>query len=239
MVATGGGLAAPKVSENPTRVKAHTPGMRPVRPPPGQRKGAKMTAKIAGKLAAEGLWTTIKRLRDQWVLIVFAVTALFWARDFYEQFVHLPGRVQTQSQVIEVLRKEIAALDSVDERRRIDRSPVLSFPGRQHGIDDGVLGAPVTVRLNPVHWDRDDCRTADLAAFMVDSTNRWYSVATDLVRLPQLTGEEQVAFGVMVHPRMTVGRAEFLVQITQDCGSHLQVDSSPRLHFRVRAADPG
>ncbi len=196
-----------------------------------------MTAKIAGKLAAEGLWTTLKRLRDQWVLIVFAVTALFWARDFYEQFVDLPGRVEAQSRAIEVLRQELAQAEGLDGVRRVDRSPVLSFPGRQHGIDDGVLGAPVTVRLDPVHWDRNDCRTADLAAFMVDSANRWYSVATDLVRLPQLTGEEQLAFGVMVHPRMTVGRAEFLVQITQDCGSHLQVDSSPRLHFRVRAAD--
>ncbi len=198
-----------------------------------------MTAKTAGRLAAEGLWTTLKRLRDQWVLVVFAATALLWARDFYEQFVDLPMRIQAQAEAIDALRQEIAEVGAgnEDSARRVDRSPVLSFPGRQHGIDDGVLGAPVTVRLNPFHWGRDDCRTADLAAFMVDSTDRWYSVATDLVRLPQLTGEEQVAFGVVVHPRMTVGRAEFLVQITQDCGSHLQVDSSPRLHFRVRAAD--
>lgn len=192
-----------------------------------------MTAKRAGRIAAEGVWATLRRLRDQWVLLVFAVTALFWARDFYEQYMELPSHVATQGERIIQLQNEIARLEGRVATRAADRSPVLAFPGMQHGIDDGEVGEPVTARLNPVQWLRADCQTDELAAFMIDSGDQWYSVETDLVRLPQLSGVQQLAFGVKVHPRMTVGRAQFLIQITQDCGSHLQVDSSPLLHFRV------
>lgn len=198
-----------------------------------------MTAKRAGQLAAEGVWATLRRLRDQWVLLVFLITASFWARDFYEQFVDLPSRVSAQDELIVQLQAEIARLDTQLITRAADRSPVLAFPGLGHGIDDGQSGQPVTARLDPVQWLRSDCRTSDLAAFMIDSRDQWYSVETDLVRLPQLSGVQQLAFGVTVHPRMTAGRAQFLIQITQDCGSHLQVDSSPRLHFRVLETGSG
>jgi hypothetical protein len=197
-----------------------------------------MTAIRVGKLAAEGVWVTLKRLRDQWVLLVFLITASFWARDFYEQFVDLPSHVAAQDELIVQLQAEIKRLDKRVVARVADRSPVLAFPGLRHGIDDGESGEPVTARLDPVQWLRSDCRTSDLAAFMIDSHDQWYSVETDLVRLPQLSGVQQLAFGVTVHPRMTAGRAQFLIQITQDCGSHLQVDSSPRLHFRVLETGP-
>src|SRR5699024_6181482 len=61
--------------------------------PQGEERGAMMTARKAGELAAEGVWVTLRRLRDQWVLLVFAASVLFWARDVYDRFVDLPDRV--------------------------------------------------------------------------------------------------------------------------------------------------
>jgi hypothetical protein len=68
---------------------------------------------------------------------------------------------------------------------------------------------------------------------MIDAGGNWYSVETDLGRIPTFPGPQELAFGAEIHPRMAEGRAQFLIQVVQDCGDHLQVDSSPRLHFRV------
>ncbi len=112
-------------------------------------------------------------------------------------------------------------------------SEALAFPGERHAIDDGRPGALVTVVLAPVVRVRADCRNSDFAAFMIDAGGRWYSVETDLERVPQIEDSQELAFGARVHPRMRAGRAQFLVEVTQDCGAGRQVDSSPRLHFRV------
>ena len=189
-----------------------------------------MTARKAGELAAEGVWVTLRRLRDQWVLLVFAASVLFWARDVYDRFVELPARVAELGVAIGELRSGIERLEA---GRTVDRSPALVFSGTEQVIEDGRPGAVVTVSLGPVQRVRTGCRNSDLAAFMIDANGKWYSVETDLVRVPQIEGSQKLAFGVTVHPRMAVGRAEFLVQMTQDCGMHRQVDSSPRLHFRV------
>lgn len=192
-----------------------------------------MTARKAGVLAAEGVWSTLRRLRDQWVLLVFAASVLFWARDVYDQFVDLPARVAELGTAIGDLRSDIARLEAGQDSRTVDRSPALAFPGGRHAIEDGRPGDRVTVRLAPVERVRGGCRNSDLAAFMIDAGGRWHSVETDLARAPQIEGSQELAFRVMVHPRMAVGRAEFLVQVAQDCGQHRQVDGSPRLHFRV------
>lgn len=192
-----------------------------------------MTARKAGELAAEGVWDTLRRLRDQWVLLVFAASVLFWARDMYDRFVDLPDRVAALGQAVGELRAGMAQLDTGQASGTVDRSPALAFPGIEHAIEDGRPGALVTVRLGPVVRVRGDCRNSELSAFMIDAEGSWYSVETDLARVPQIEGSQKLAFGVKVHPRMAVGRAEFLVQMTQDCGMHRQVDASPRLPFRV------
>ena len=184
-------------------------------------------------MAVEGVWGSLGRLRDRWVLVVFATSALFWARDVYERFVDLPARVAELGRTLDELRTDSARSDAGQNRPAVDRSAALAFPGLEHAIEDGRPGDLVTVVLAPVMRVREECRNSELAAFMIDAKGTWYSAETDLARVPQIDGSQELAFGVRVHPRMDVGRAQFLVEVTQDCGSHSQVDSSPRLHFRV------
>jgi hypothetical protein len=44
-----------------------------------------MTAEHAGKTAAQGIWATLRAVKEQWVLVVFVAGALFWARDRWEE----------------------------------------------------------------------------------------------------------------------------------------------------------
>ena len=192
-----------------------------------------MTARKAGEIAVEGVWGTLGRWRDRWILLVFAASALFWARDVYERFADLPARVSELGRALDELRIDSARADADQSRPDSDLSSALTFPGRRHAIEDGRPGDLVTVALAPVVRVREECRNSDLAAFMIDADGRWYSVETDLARVPQIEGAEELAFGVKIHPGMDVGRAQFLVEVAQDCGSHRQVDTSPRLHFRV------
>ncbi len=192
-----------------------------------------MTARKAGEIAAEGVWGTLGRLRDRWVLLVFATSALFWARDVYERFVDLPARVAELGRALDDLRTDSARSDAGQIRPDVARSAALAFPGLQHAIEDGRPGDFVTVVLAPVVRHREECRNSELAAFMIDADGTWYSVETDLARVPQIEGSQELAFGVKIHRRMEVGRAQFHVEVTQDCGAQRRVDSSPRLHFRV------
>jgi hypothetical protein len=192
-----------------------------------------MTAKRAGEATVEGVFGSLGRLRDRWVLVVFAASALFWARDVYERFVDLPVRVAELGTALDELRTDGTRSEAERIRPDADRAEALAFPGLRHAIEDGRPGDLVTVVFAPVTRIREECRNSDFAAFMVDADGRWYSVETDLVRVPQIEGSQELAFGVKVHRRMDVGRAQFLVEVTQDCGAYSQVDSSPRLHFRV------
>ncbi len=200
-----------------------------------------MTAKSAGKLAANGFFLGLKTLRDHWVLLGFLATVMYGARDIYEEFSVLPERVHALHEAVLELRGEIAVLDAHVAGSAIERAPALVFPGTKHRIGDGKPGWSVAVRFEPVVPVRSDCRAGELAAYMIDATGMWYAVETDLGRVPHLDGPQELAFGVRIHPRMAVGRAQFLIQVTQDCGTHLQVDRSPRLPFRVlghRTASP-
>jgi hypothetical protein len=184
-------------------------------------------------MTAEGAFGTLGKLRDRWVLLVFAASALFWARDVYDRFVDLPARVAELGRRLDELRSDPARPATGQARPDVGRSAALAFPGERHAIEDGRPGDLVTVVFAPVERVREDCRNSDLAAFMIDADGKWYSVETDLVRVPRIEKSQGLAFVAKVHPRMDEGRAQFLVEVTQDCGAYSQVDSSPRLHFRV------
>ena len=192
-----------------------------------------MTAKRTGLFSLAGFWRSVRRVRDQWVVLVFLATALFWTRDVFEQFIDLPAQVAELHSTIEHLRADVTRLDKRIAVTAQNRSAALVFPGTGHGVEDGALGTFVTVRLQPAKRVRDDCRTTGLAAYMIDASGRWFMVDTSLGHVPQISSTQDLAFAARIHPRMTPGRAQFLVQVTLDCGSHRQVDSSPRLHFRV------
>lgn len=192
-----------------------------------------MAADDMGSRSFSGAWGTLKQIRDLFVLIAFMAMVLFWGRDIWEQHADLPTRVAAQSAEIDDMRDEVAVLMDPETKKAVIGAPGLRIPDGRHRIENGRPGEIVTVLLDPVHWDRDDCVSQELRAFMVDHFGRWHSVETGLLRLPSLSGTGALAFGVRIHPRMAVGRAEFLVEVVQQCGMHRQVHATPRLSFQV------
>jgi len=195
-----------------------------------------MTAKMAGRVAVEGVWATLGKLKEQWMLLTFLVGTLLWAVDTYGEFAKLPELVRQQTAGLTRLEATVTRLQA-DMKRCLseDHSPVLAFPGAKHGIDDGVPGAWTVLHWQPVRRLRDDCVPGAIDAWMVDQSGQWYSVETELAPMPAFEGDTDLAFGVRIHPQMVPGRAQVLVQITCDCGSNRQLEIAPRLQFRVLA----
>jgi hypothetical protein len=196
-----------------------------------------MTAEMAGRTAVNGTWDTLRRLKEQWVLVAFLAGAVFWVRDVYEEFVDLPEMVRMQTEGLAALEMTVVKLEAeLVKRLDGDRSPVLGFPGTRHSIEDGVPGAWVILRWHPVRRLRTDCTPVSIDAFMVDETGRWYSVQTSMKPMPFLEGDVDLAFGLQIPSGMVHGRARAGVQVTSDCGSHLQVEMTPWQSFRVLGA---
>lgn len=196
-----------------------------------------MAANNAGKYAVGSFFVTLKRLREYWVLIAFLATSLYWARDVYDEFLFLPRRIDALDAAVQELARDMPRTTMLVAAPADDHRRILSFPGLGHRIGDGRPGGRIAVRLNPVLTHRVDCRPGTVAAWMIDTAGRWYSVTTDLVGWPLMDGPQELAFGVEVHPRMAVGRASFLLQIFHLCGDSLKVESAPHLHFRVLPED--
>ena len=68
---------------------------------------------------------------------------------------------------------------------------------------------------------------------MLDNDGNWFSVPTDLEVLPDFEGTLDLSFAARIHPRMRPGRAQFVGQIDQDCGTWRRIDKTPLLQFRV------
>lgn len=191
-----------------------------------------MTAEKAGKAAIEGLWDTIRRLRDQWVLLAFMLGALMWLRDIYDEFVPLPAIVAAQTDELTAMAESVARLEQ-EWGQRDRQAPVLEFPGTRHSIEDARPGEWAAARLAPTRPLRKDCRTVGIDVWLIDARGRWFAVETSLGKMPRLDAETDFAFGVRVHPDAAPGRAQVLVELTHDCGTHRQVQAAPRLHLRV------
>jgi hypothetical protein len=170
------------------------------------------------------------------MLLMFFAGALIWTRDTYDEFAKLPALVRQQMNGLAQLEVTVTRLEAEVKRRFTqDHSPVLGFPGADHGIDDGAPGAWTLLRWRPVRRLRDDCVPSGINAWMVDRNGQWFSVETALAPMPALEGEADLAFGVRIHPQMEGGRARALTQITFDCGTHRQMETAPWLQFRVLA----
>ena len=193
-----------------------------------------MTAEMAGKAAAEGVWATLRRLKEQWVLLTFFAGALIWARETWDEFAALPALVREQGGGLALVETRLDRLETaVAGRPAPDRSPVLGFPGNRHAIADGSPGAWTVLSWRPVEGLRGDCVATGLDAWMVDAAGAWFAVETALAPMPLVEGRTELAFRVRVHPRMVPGRARAQVQVTFDCGTHRQVEAAPWLQFRV------
>lgn len=193
-----------------------------------------MTAEMAGKAAIEGMWSTLRRLRDQWLLLAFFAGGVFWLRDTYAEFAQLPSLVREQQGALVAVEATVSRLEAEMKRRLVgDRSPILAFPGTRHAIGDGRAGAWTVLAWRPLRTLREDCLPVQMDVWMVDNSERWFSAPTTLVPMPALAGEADFAFGVRIPAEMAPGRARALTQVTFDCGTHRQVERAPWLHFRV------
>lgn len=192
-----------------------------------------MTAETAGKAAVEGVGTTLRRLRDQWLVLAFFAGTLFWARDTWDEFAALPALMREQVAGLAAVERRLGRIETAVAHPRPDRSPVLGLPGGGHAIGDAAPGAWTMLRWRPVEGLRGDCVAEALDAWMVDAAGAWFTVETSLAPMPVLEGEADFAFRVRVHPRMAPGRAWALVHVVFDCGTHRQVETAPRLQFRV------
>lgn len=193
-----------------------------------------MTAELAGRAAVEGVFATVRRLKEQWVTLVFLAGALFWARDTYDEFAKLPMLVRQQMEGLGALKTTVTRLEAeVVKRLQAGDGPAFAFPGNRDSVADGRPGTWTVLHLRPVTRLRADCVPGRLDAFMVDAEGRWFSVETALAPMPALEGKADVAFNVRIPPPMAPGRAKAQVQVTSRCGAERQVDTSPWLPFRV------
>lgn len=190
-----------------------------------------MTARKAGELAADGVFGTLRRLRDQWVLLVFAASVLFWARDVYEEFVDLPARVAALSGEVGELRSGVERLVAGQVAAAAKGAPARDLPGTKHAIEHGRPGEVVMVSVVPAPWEQGNCAIG-ITAVMIDAGGKWYQAEARLVERPEDEVLKELAFGVKIHPRMDVGRAELLVQLARKCGPDRQ-ETSLRLPFHV------
>jgi len=193
-----------------------------------------MTAEAAGKVAVDSVWGTLRRLKEQWVMLVFLTGALLWVRDTYGQFANLPELVRRQMDGFAALETTVTRLEAELVRRLdMEQGPVFAFPGSRHSVDDRVPGAWTVLRWSPVQRRREDCVPTRVDAYMVDRSGQWFSVGTALAPMPSVEGETELAFGVQIDSRMSRGRVRVGLQITSDCGARRQVQLTPWLQFRV------
>ena len=197
-----------------------------------------MTAeKTAGMKQIETVWGPLRTLRDQWFLLVFMAGALFWLRDTYDEFAALPATVAAQRAELAALANGVAKLERSLDRQEARRfQPAFRLGDDGHVVEDGRPGEWTTVRLAQVAPTRTDCRAYAIDAWLIDNAGRWFSAPTSLTLAPGLTGETELAFDVRIGPEVAPGRAQMVVQFTHDCGTHHQVQTVPRLPFRIGAS---
>ena len=192
-----------------------------------------MTSETAGK-ATGGAWAALRALREQWLLLVFVTGSLLWLRDTYERFEQLPATLAEHGARLTSLQDEVAGLQAAIARDVARRTgAVVSVPGSRHAIEDARAGEWTVARLVPTRPLRGDCRTVGVDAWMIDGEGRWFSAETAVASIPKLTEETDLSFQVRVPAEAALGRAQVLVQLTHDCGTHFQVQTAPRLPFRV------
>ena len=194
-----------------------------------------MTADDAGKTAAQGIWATLRTLKEQWVLIVFVTGALFWARDTWEELSGLPATVAAMSAETGALARRIETVEAALAGRPGGQGGqiLLSFPGGRHRASDARPGGWSEVRLDPVRPAEGDCAPVSVDAYVVDAGGRWFQARATVEAPPALEGEGELAFAVEVPAGVSPGRAEIALRFVHDCGGAIAVAAAPRLPFRV------
>lgn len=184
-------------------------------------------------------WGWIRWIREQWLMLLFLGGALVGISDAVEAWRTVPADLAALKRAVTEVAagiSRIEAADAGDTASAASPGAAVAFPGDRHRIEDGAAGAWTVVRLRPARALRSDCRPGRVDVWIVDAGGRWFTADTRLGRVPRLTGDTDLAFGVRIPGDAAPGRAEARVQLTHTCGGHLQVQVAPWLPFRVRGA---
>ena len=193
-----------------------------------------MTSETAGKAAIGSVWATLRTLRDQWLLLIFVTGSLLWLRDTYDRFEQVPATLAEHGVRLAALQDDVAGLQAAFAEDSAARTgAVVAFPGNRHAIEDARAGDWTVAHFVPTRPLRADCRTVGVDAWMIDGEGQWFSADAGVASIPKLTDETDLSFRVRVPAEAAPGRAQVLVQLTHDCGTHFQVQTAPRLPFRV------
>jgi hypothetical protein len=82
---------------------------------------------------AAGMLATLRKLRDQWLLIAALVSALFWVRDLVETHRRLPEQVAGHAATLATLDRRLGAVEAVHAtcgRGADSRTPLLALSVR-------------------------------------------------------------------------------------------------------------
>lgn len=193
-----------------------------------------MTAECTGKTPAEGIWKTLKLLRDRWFVLAFAASALFWARDTYQSLIVLPERVAAVEAAVGQAEIGIAALDArLRAELGWDRSPAIRFGDSGGFAGSGAAGTWIAVAFPEAEASRGSCRLVDVRALMSDATGRWHRAQRDGIRPAATETGAGLAYEVRVHREMARGHASLVLELIHDCFGRHHVDRSPMLSFEV------
>ena len=79
--------------------------------PAASRKGAFMTADTWASWLG-GMLEALRRLREQWLLVVALLSALLWVYDTLQRHAHLPVEVEANAAAVSRLESRVATLET-------------------------------------------------------------------------------------------------------------------------------
>jgi len=195
-----------------------------------------MTAEHQQEQAPPGVFARLKRIREQWLVVVALASALFWARDWVEVYAGLPARLDRQE----------VGLQSVSVRTGWLEAVVSAWPGRAGGRSDRLPGVRFGLgTLSPgqtavIAWPggrpEERCTMHSATGVMVDAAEQWFPVTASLA--PEPNAETQgLAVAVAPHPGMEAGQARLKLRLTRECPDRQRIEISPWLVFALAKAD--
>jgi hypothetical protein len=190
-----------------------------------------MTTDPSGK-GSPGVLSALRKLREQWVLIVALASALFWARDLMEEYARLPREVSRQGEAVKALSARVAGIETrlgVPEGGPAPRPGIA--PDALPGPLEGRAGAWTVLRWRSVYALDPDCVPRSASAVLVDGEGHWHALESRLRRDGQTPGERSLALGVRPHESMGTGRARIRIRLTHACSGLQREESSDWVPF--------
>lgn len=178
-----------------------------------------------------GTLDVLKRLREQWMLVIALVSALFMARDLAEVYVRLPGDVRRQAETVAGLGVRVTGLeDRIGHVEVAGSAPGQTAPSTLSGRLEGRAGSWTTLGWHSAAALDPDCALHRADAVLVDTEGSWHALELHLERA-SVSAREGLAFRVRLHPRMELGLARVRVRVLHRCRGVDREESSPWTPF--------